>query len=71
MALLSHGTTQTFTWLEASSAPSTLMFVKFRWTLWSNTFIPFGLVTFKLGGFHNFKALFPAVLVDIRLLVNS
>ena len=30
------------------------MFVKFRWTLWSNTVTHIGFFTLKLGGFPHF-----------------
>ena len=45
------------------------MFVKFRGTMWSNTFAHFRRITFKLGRFPNFKVLFPAVTMNIRLRV--
>ena len=45
------------------------MFVKFRGTMWSSTSAYFRRITFKLGRFPNFKVLFPAVTMDIRLRV--
>ena len=51
-------------------APTIQTSVKLRDFVWSNIWIAcFGCFTFKLSKFANFKALFPAVTMDIRLLV--
>ena len=38
-------------------------------TLWGNIFARFGRITVKLGKLPYFKAVFPTVLMDFRLLI--
>ena len=64
------GILQTFVWWGTCSCPPPLNKRRKTFaTLWSNIFARFWRITFKLGKLPYFKAPFPTVSMDIRLLL--